>query len=587
MARSLLFGTSVSPGIAIGVLRFAHNVQTVEMRRISPREVEGEQEQLRAAVTNVRAALQEAMAKVPEDLSEYREVIAAQIELARDPKLVGSALSRIEKELVCAAWALDSTVEQLCSIFRNMDDPYLRDRAQDIRAVGLRLRECLAGSCALPAASGAGILAAQDLSPADVMDMDFKDVRAVLTAEGGPTSHTAILSRGLHIPALVGVTGLLETGKPGEKVIVDGLNGCLLLDPDADDLATYEERQREYQEWEARTRSESHWPAEMRDGVRVSVHANLERLEEMDELQASGAEGVGLYRTEFSFLREHLPSEEELYAEYSAVARKAAPAHVVFRTLDAGADKMLRAQEALKEPNPALGLRGIRFCLRHQKIFRSQLRALMRAGVEGNISLLLPMISGLAEVQSVRRIMQELQQELQAAGLPHAADLPLGIMVETPAAVLIADALARECDFFSIGTNDLIHYLMAIDRNNLHVGYLNEALHPAVVRSLKRIIDSAHREGIGVSVCGELAADPYGLALLLGMGVDTLSASPRFVPGMKHMIRRLDAQTCMDMAHSVLMSTDVTASQRMLRERLQESLGSELAFHTTSIMTNS
>ena len=573
MARSLLFGTSVSPGIAIGVLRFAHNVQTVEMRRISPREVEGEQEQLRAAVTSVRAALQEAMAKVPEDLSEYREVIAAQIELARDPKLVGSALSRIEKELVCAAWALDSTVEQLCSIFRNMDDPYLRDRAQDIRAVGLRLRECLAGSCALPAAAGAGILAAQDLSPADVMDMDFKDVRAVITAEGGPTSHTAILSRGLHIPALVGVTGLLETGKPGEKVIVDGLNGCLLLDPDADDLATYEERQREYQEWEARTRSESHWPAEMRDGVRVCVHANLERLEEMDELQASGAEGVGLYRTEFSFLREHLPSEEELYAEYSAVARKAAPAHVVFRTLDAGADKMLRAQEALKEPNPALGLR--------------QLRALMRAGVEGNVSLLLPMISGLAEVQSVRRIMQELQQELQAAGLPHAADLPLGIMVETPAAVLIADALARECDFFSIGTNDLIHYLMAIDRNNLHVGYLNEALHPAVVRSLKRIIDSAHREGIGVSVCGELAADPYGLALLLGMGVDTLSASPRFVPGMKHMIRRLDAQTCMDMAHSVLMSTDVTASQRMLRERLQESLGSELAFHTTSIMTNS
>ena len=352
MARSLLFGTSVSPGIAIGVLRFAHNVQTVEMRRISPREVEGEQEQLRAAVTHVRAALQEAMTKVPEDLAEYREVIAAQIELARDPKLVGSALARIEKELVCAAWALDSTVEQLCSIFRNMDDPYLRDRAQDIRAVGLRLRECLAGSCALPAAAGAGILAAQDLSPADVMDMDFKDVRAVITAEGGPTSHTAILSRGLHIPALVGVTGLLETGRPGERVIVDGLNGCLLLDPDADDLAAYEERLHEYQEWEARTRSESHWPAEMRDGVRVGVHANLERLEEMDELQASGAEGVGLYRTEFSFLREHLPSEEELYAEYSAVARKAAPAHVVFRTLDAGADKMLRAQEALREPGP-------------------------------------------------------------------------------------------------------------------------------------------------------------------------------------------------------------------------------------------
>lgn len=211
----------------------------------------------------------------------------------------------------------------------------------------------------------------------------------------------------------------------------------------------------------------------------------------------------------------------------------------------------------------------------------------MRAGVEGNISLLLPMISGLAEVQSVRRIMQELQQELQAAGLPHAADLPLGIMVETPAAVLIADALARECDFFSIGTNDLIHYLMAIDRNNLHVGYLNEALHPAVVRSLKRIIDSAHREGIGVSVCGELAARPLRSGPAAGHGRGHALGLAALRTGHEAHDPPPGRQTCMDMAHSVLMSTDVTASQRMLRERLQESLGSELAFHTTSIMTNS
>ena len=269
------------------------------------------------------------------------------------------------------------------------------------------------------------------------------------------------------------------------------------------------------------------------------------------------------------------------------MARKIAPERVVFRTLDCGADKMLPAQEALRESNPALGLRGIRFCLRHQGIFRTQLRALMRAGVTGNIAIMLPMISGREEILAVRRIMQELHQQLQAEGRPHADKLPLGIMVETPSAVLIADTLARECDFFSIGTNDLIHYLIAIDRNNAHVAHLAEALHPAVVRSLKRVIDAAHREGIGVSVCGELAADPYGLAILLGMGVDSVSASPRFISGMKHMIRRLDARFCDELAHSVLMSTDVSVSQRILRERLQAVLGPELSFHTTSILTES
>ena len=543
MARSLLFGTSVSPGIAIGVLRFAHNVQTVEMRRISPREVEGEQEQLRAAVTNVRAALQEAMAKVPEDLSEYREVIAAQIELARDPKLVGSALSRIEKELVCAAWALDSTVEQLCSIFRNMDDPYLRDRAQDIRAVGLRLRECLAGSCALPAAAGAGILAAQDLSPADVMDMDFKDVRAVITAEGGPTSHTAILSRGLHIPALVGVTGLLETGKPGEKVIVDGLNGCLLLDPDADDLATYEERQREYQEWEARTRSESHWPAEMRDGVRVSVHANLERLEEMDELQASGAEGVGLYRTEFSFLREHLPSEEELYAEYSAVARKAAPAHVVFRTLDAGADKMLRAQEALKEPNPALGLRGIRSSLRNLPQMAVQICALMRAAAKGPLRVMFPMVTNIEDWDSAMQVVDYCRRKLAERGVEFEPDVPFGVMLSVPAACLTAeDFTAHGCRFFVIGTNDLTQYTHAVSRELAIAEHYYRPASPAMKKLIAMVVDAARKADIPVTICGLAVGNAVNATQYLHLGLRSFSMSPQNLLTIKKALRDADAR---------------------------------------------
>lgn len=587
MARAVLFGTPVSPGIAIGAIRLMHGVRLADERHIGPREAAAEVQALCDAAAGVRADLQETMRNVPEDLAEYREVIAAQMELVRDPKLLDSACARIRKELICAPWALDRTVEDLCDVFRGMDDPYLRDRAQDIRAVGLRLRERLAGTRHRRNSGTPGVLAAEDLSPADVMELNLQGVLGILTAEGGPTSHTAILSRSLHIPALVGVTGLLNAVRDEDQVIVDGLGGCVLLAPDQKDLACYTSRRDEYTAWESQTRLTAHWPAEMRDGVRVAVQANLESPEELADLPESGADGVGLYRTEFSYLKGNLPTEAELVREYGAVAEKTAPERVVFRTLDAGADKMLRAQAALKEPNPALGLRGIRFCLRHQGIFRTQLRALLRAGVNGNVALMLPMISGLSEVQSVRRILQELHQELRAQALPHAPSLPLGVMVETPAAVLVCDALARECDFFSIGTNDLIHYLMAIDRNNRHVGYLHEPLHPAVVRSLKRVIDAAHREGIGISVCGELASDPYGLALLLGMGVDAVSAAPRFVPGMKHMIRRLNAETCMDLAHSVLLSTDVAASKRMVREKLHQSLGPELAFHTTSLLTHS
>ncbi len=587
MARAVLFGTPVSPGIAIGAIRLMHGVRLADERHIGPREAAAEAQALCDAAAGVRADLQETMRNVPEDLAEYREVIAAQMELVRDPKLLDSACARIRKELLCAPWALDRTVEDLCEVFRGMDDPYLRDRAQDIRAAGLRLRERLAGIRRRRNSGAPGVLTAEDLSPADVMELNLQGVLAILTAEGGPTSHTAILSRSLHIPALVGVTGLLNAVRDEEQVIVDGLGGCVLLAPDQKDLAGYTSRRDKYTAWESQTRLTAHWPAEMCDGVRVAVQANLESPEELADLPESGADGVGLYRTEFSYLKGNLPTEAELMREYGAVAEKTAPQRVVFRTLDAGADKMLRAQAALKEPNPALGLRGIRFCLRHQGIFRTQLRALLRAGANGNVALMLPMISGLSEVQSVRRILQELHQELCAQALPHAPSLPLGVMVETPAAVLVCDALARECDFFSIGTNDLIHYLMAIDRNNRHVGYLHEPLHPAVVRSLKRVIDAAHREGIGVSVCGELASDPYGLALLLGMGVDAVSAAPRFVPGMKHMIRRLNAETCMDLAHSVLLSTDVAASKRMVREKLHQSLGPELAFHTTSLLTHS
>ncbi len=586
MARAHLYGTPVSPGISLGTLHFLHSENFVDRRSIKPEEAAREQALLQGAIDAVREDLAAAREKVPDDLAEYREVIDAQIEMTRDPKLGGAAARRIAEEGICASWALHKTIEELGRIFDAMDDPYLRERAQDIRSVGSRIKGWLTGAAEREAEDADIILAAEDISPADVMDVDLKRIRGILTQEGGPTSHTSILSRGLHIPALVCVTGLRLAAREGDSVIVDGLGGGVLIAPDDRDAQRFKARAAEYADWESSARTMSQWPADTVDGLRVDVMANIERADEAAALEGFGADGIGLYRTEFSFLGRQKPTEESLFEEYREVAEKS-PGKAVIRTLDAGADKLLDAQEALKEPNPALGLRGIRYTLRHPDIFRSQLSALLRAGAhlpEGRLSILLPLIDTVEEVRAVKRIMQEISHELTARRIPHAEKLPVGVMVETPAAALIADALARECEFFSIGTNDLIHYLMAIDRNNRHVAYLNQALHPAVVRSLKRIIDAGHREGIRVSACGELSSDPYGIVLLLGMGIDAVSASPSFLPGIKHLIRKLNSQACSELASQLLMSTDISACKHMLNELLQRTLGRELSFHTSTIM---
>lgn len=582
MARTVLFGTSVSPGIAIGRLGFANPGYAPEARALQPGEIETELALLHSAADAVYSDLERTYRELSEDLAEYREVIGTYMLLCRDPKLLRDTGTLIRSKQICAAWALHSTIETLYATFQSMEDPYMRDRGHDIRTVGLRLLKKLAGISPVQTLGNPCIYAAADLSPADTLDLNVDRILALVTAEGGPTSHTAILARSLRIPAVVGVSGILEDAHEEDFVIVDALRGIILIEPDEQELEHYSRRQEEYISWERNVRHGADLPAETLDGVRIHVQANIENPSEASAVLASGAEGVGLYRTEFAYLRApSLPTEERLYAEYAEIARQLAPRRVVFRTLDAGADKMLHSQVRLKEPNPALGLRAIRFCLRHQNIFRSQLRAILHAGLVGNVSLMLPMISGTAEVQNVRRVINEVSQELLAEGIPHCADIPIGIMIEVPSAVMVADALARECDFFSIGTNDLIHYLLAIDRGNKHVGYLHDPLHPAVMLSLKRVIDCAHREGIGVTVCGELGTDPYCLAVLVGMGIDGISATPQSIPGIKHLVRSLDAEACSELARSILMSSDSTASTRMVRETLADYLHDELAFHTT------
>lgn len=586
MARAILKGIPISPGIAIADLVMMRDPRLHEKRHITEAEVSAEMSALQKASDHVCLCLKKTIQDIPDNLSEYRDIISAQIELASDSRLLDSARARIRTRHICAAWALSETIEELSALFQTMPDPYLCDRAHDIRLIGQSLADFLDGDRKTATRQRKGVLAAHDLSPADVLDLKTDGISALLTVEGGVTSHTAILARGLKIPAVAGLGNLFKEAKSGEKVIVDGLSGLVILDPDKADLDFYKLRKDNYISFEMEVRGSASLPAVTRDGHRVSVWANLENPAELPSLDKTGAEGVGLYRTEFAYLGSSLPGEEALFQEYRDVIDHISPGRVIFRTLDLGSDKLISARDNLYEPNPALGLRGIRLALRKKEIFRTQLRALARAGYQGDMAIMLPMVSTLGELEETRALLEEVQEELEREKVPHASKIPLGIMVETPAAMMISDALAEHCDFLSIGTNDLLHYIMAIDRNNRHVAYLHEPLHPAFTRAIKRIIGAAHQAGKPVSVCGELASDPFMAALLLGLGIDRLSAAPRFVPGLKHMLRQLKVSDCAFLANRALEELNVLKTRSLIHEALQAAMGAELSFHNTFIPDN-
>lgn len=583
MARAVLKCASVSPGIAIGPMRLLRDALLYERKNIEPGEVAAEIAALNAASESVGRELELTMRNIPENMAEWGEIIGAQIELARDPKILEGARARIRRRRICAAWALAETIEELCSLFGGMADPYLRDRARDIKVIGQSMAERLYGRKKSMETDADAIIGAYDLSPADVMDLKLNGIQGIVMIEGGPTSHAAILARGLKVPAVVGARELFEEARESETVIVDGLAGKVLLGPDDNDLAIYKYRRDSYELFERGAGESASLPAVTRDGATIRVRANLENQGEISGLAKSGAEGIGLYRTEFAWLGEKLPDEEDLVEEYAAIIASANSGPVVFRTLDVGADKLPAIHDDLREQNPALGLRGIRFCLRHKDLFRMQLRAILRASHHADAAIMLPMVATLQEVRETRAILEATCQELRSLNLPHAEKLPLGVMIETPAAVLISDALAAHCDFLSLGTNDLLHYLMAIDRNNRHVSYLHDPLHPAFTRSLKRVIDAARERNIPVSVCGELAADPVGVALLIGLGVNILSVTPRFAPAIKGIVRQLDTAICANLANAALAEMNTAKTRSMLLETLQSRIGPALSFQNSLI----
>jgi phosphotransferase system enzyme I (PtsI) len=397
------------------------------------------------------------------------------------------------------------------------------------------------------------IVIAHDLSPTDTAQMDKTKVRAFLTDIGGRTSHTAILARSLKIPAVVGLEDVTRKVETGDMIIVDGMTGAVIINPSQSVINVYEKRKVRYESYGRALHHYKNLPSETTDGRRVKLMGNMELSEEIMSLLDHGAEGIGLYRSEFLYLnRKEFPTEEEHLAAYKHVARKMAPNPVLVRTLDLGGEKLHPSMGMAEETNPALGLRAIRLCLKRIDIFKTQLRGILRASVFGKLKIIFPMISGIEELRRAKTVLEEVKDELKRGKKAFDPDIEVGAMVEVPSAALIADLLAKEVDFFSIGTNDLLQYSLAIDRVNEHVAYLYEPFHPAVLRIIKDVVDSAHNQGITVSVCGEMAGEPEHALIFLGMGLDQLSMNSFSLLRVKRLVRSVSFSEAREISEKVL-----------------------------------
>ena len=586
MATRTIFGIPVSAGIAIGrayYLNKSHFSGTVR-QTVADADVPFEVKRLTQAFEDALHDLERILTLVPEDLKEHSAIIESHLMMLRDHKFRKRALDHITTSKVNAEWSLERAVGDVEEIFASIADEYLRQRMQDVRLVAERvLGKLVGGGNGHQAIKYRAILLAHDLSPADTIELDVNKIMAFATAQGGKTSHAGILARSLQIPAVVGVEGLGDDLAEGGIIILDGFHGRIIIDPEEEDLVRYTDLQAQFESYQATIMRSCHLPAETIDGYRMQVLANIELFEEVVAVNDNGGEGIGLFRSEYSYLsRDRMPSEEELTEIYMDMASLVAPKKLVIRTLDVGADKLMRMQSST-EANPALGLRAIRYCLKHREVFRTQLRAILKASVLGNVSIMFPMISGLQELIEVKKFYREVQQEMHSQGICFREDMPMGIMVEVPSAVITADFLAREVDFFSIGTNDLIQYSLGIDRTNKDVSYLYQPLHPAIVRSIKWVVDSAHRAGIEVCLCGELAADPFCIPVLMGMQVDSISLGPQAIPGIKRIVRQASMEECNALLKQVMASHSVARNNKLVREMIFRRFPEELMFYSSLV----
>jgi len=564
----ILTGTGVGQGITMGEA-FVWTGMVPRPTALPAGPTAHELARLSFALEETRRQLDEIMHQVAQQIGETEaRVFKTHVALVNDPLLIGQVKEQIERRGLSADAAVAQTIELLAARLEALTTSRMRERAADLRDIGNRLVANLMGKD-LSGAWGAatGILCAMDLMPSEIINLDPQKVSGIALEGGGGTSHAAILARALRIPMVVSVKGLLAKVQDGASLILDSRSGEVIIGADIEMVEIYRRRSESEQQTLVKLDAAAALPAVTLDGWHLEIGANIGHPDEVRIALADGAEGIGLFRTEFLFLhRETQPSEEEQFASYQATLLKMAPRRVIIRTADIGGDKTPPFFKLPPESNPSLGLRAIRLALKEEAFFGTQIRALLRASAFGNLAILLPMVVDLAEVRQAKQIISRLSLELQERGTKLAEKIPIGVMVETPAAALIAEVLAPEIDFFSIGTNDLTQYVLAADRLNEHVAYLYQPFHPAMLRLIHEVAQASARHGKRLSVCGEMASDPIATPLFVGLGVDELSMNPAAIAPVKDVIRRMRKAEAADLVHELLkLQTGIEVVERLRR----------------------
>ena len=573
-----LKGIAAASGISIGpAYRIDKEEFIVPKQEIRPEDIPLQIQIFEEALIQTRKEIIELQKRIAGDMGqEQAEIFDAHLLVLEDRMLIEEVILRLKKELFNVAYIFSEVLKKYIGVFSKIEDEYLKERTADVNDVGRRILRNLLGKkkSEFKDLKDKVVVVAHDLSPSDAAAMHKQSVCAFVTNVGSKTSHTAIMAKSLEIPAVVGTEEATIKIKTNDLLIVDGSMGIVIVEPDEETLQFYQQEQLKLIGIAERFLTVKDLPAVTLDGKTVEINANIELPEEVPAVKLHGGQGIGLYRTEFFYMnRKDLPTEEEHYQAYKYVAEEMNPCPVIIRTIDLGGDKFLSQFAMPKEVQPFLGWRAIRFCLARPDVFKVQLRAILRASVHGKLKLMYPMISGIEELKQANNILEEAKEELRQERLSFNRDIEVGAMIEVPSAAMTADLLAAEADFFSIGTNDLIQYSLAVDRANEKVAYLYEPTHPAVLRLIKNIIEAAHHAGIPVGMCGEMAGEPAFVLLLLGLGLDEFSMSPLDIPEVKYIIRSITLKQAQDMAGAALKLSTGREVEEFSQLKLRELLG--------------
>jgi len=568
------YGISASPGIVIGrVFLQDSELLVVPFTRLANDQIEKEISHFQAGLERTREELMSIRSHIAEQMGDdHARIFDAHMMILDDVMVSEDTVDLIRKEQIGAASAFQRVVNRVMASFDKIEDQYLKDRYVDIKDVKRRVLRHLLGRAkgSIDKPMEPSIIVAHDLSPSDTAQLDRRMTLAYATDMGGRTSHTAILARSQGVPAVVGLEDLFASVESGDEIIVDGNTGSVVVNPTQRTITDYEAEIKRFKELEDQLLTLTHYPAVTLDNKEFTLCANLDLPEEVESVLEYGGQGVGLFRTEYFFIsQDYLPSEGDQYKMYRSVTEQLGDRPVTFRTIDIGGDKIVGYLNNSAELNPFMGWRGIRFCLTRKDIFKAQLRAIYRASAHGKVRIMFPMISQIEEVLQAKEICKEVREELKRGKYRFDPEVELGIMVETPSAVAMADALAKEVSFFSIGTNDLIQYTLAVDRGNAKIAHLYQPLHPSIIRFLKSTVEAAHKRKVHVGVCGEMCSDPLSVLVLIGLAIDEFSVAPSMIPEVKRIIRSVTFDECKSLVRRILRYRTTSEIEREIESFLK------------------